>query len=208
MSDGNIQAARTQLGAAIDRLCQPKPKIINHQMRHSPSLYEQLRNDLSGTQPTDHKTHAKSQPPIWIDACQLLTEIDTQTRKWTPDHSIRMDTPTRLLITAAKTWRPQDTDHVTDITNTIQRWCDQITNLLEPQSIKTISAACPNCGRKTITHRDSAGETVRQPALRIIADQGCTCQACKTHWPPDNYMFLVRLLGFDLPEWMLDESAK
>lgn len=203
MSDGNIQAARKHLAHAVDRLCRPTPRIINHRMRHKPSLYDQLRNDLAGTQATDHKTHAKSQPPIWIDACQLLAEIDTQTRKWVRRPK-NVGTTTRLDHLADKTWRPQDTDHVTTITNQIQRWCDTITDLLDPQSIKTIAAACPSCGRRTITRKDSAGETVRTPALTVIAAQGCTCQACKAHWTPDRYLFLCRLLGFDLPEGVLE----
>lgn len=203
MTDGNIQAARKHLAAAVDRLCRPTPRIINHRMRHQPSLYDQLRNDLAGTQATDHKTHAKSQPPIWIDAAMLLTEIDTQTRQWV--HRPKdVGTTTRLDHLADKTWRPQDTDHVTTITNTITRWCDQITHLLDPQSVKTIAAPCPSCGRKTITRRDSAGETVRTPALTVIADQGCTCLACRAHWTPDRYLFLCRLLGFDLPEGVLE----
>jgi predicted RNA-binding Zn-ribbon protein involved in translation (DUF1610 family) len=202
MTDGNIQAARKQLGAAVDRLCQPHPAIYQHRMRYSPSLYNQLRDDLAGTQ-GDHKTHAKSQPPIWIDACQLLAEIDKQTRRWSPRNR-GGDTESRLNHLADQTWRPQDTDRITDITNQIQRWCDTITNLLDPQSVKTIAAACPSCGRHTIQRRDSAGETVRQPALRVIADQGCTCQACKAHWAPDRYLFLCRLLGFDLPEGVLE----
>ena len=36
----------------------------------------------------------------------------------------------------------------------------------------------------TATHvyRDAAGEMVRMPALQIVADTGCTCQACKHTW--------------------------
>lgn len=203
MTDGNIQAAKKQLHDAVDKLCAPRPSIIQHRMRYAPSLYTALRQDLAGTQ-GDHKSHAKSQPPIWIDACQLLDEIDTQARKWLPDHSIRMDTPARLLIIAAKPWRPQDTDTVTTMTNTVLRWCDTITNLLDPQSVKTISAACPSCGRRTVFRKDSAGETVRQPALRITGNTGCQCQACKAHWTPDKYVFLCKLLGFDLPEGVLE----
>lgn len=203
MTDGNIQAARQHLGAAVDRLCQPTPRIINHRMRHQPSLYDQLRDDLAGTQAADHKTHAKSQPPIWIDACQLLAEIDTQTRQWVrrPKH---VGTTMRLNHLANQTWRPQDTDLVTTITNTINRWADQITNMLDPQSVKTITAACPSCGRYTTTRKDSAGETIRQPALRIIANQGCTCGACGAHWAPDRYLFLCRLLNFELPDGVLE----
>lgn len=203
MTDGNIQAARKHFDHAVDRLCQPQPRIIQHRMRYAASLYHQLQDDIAGTQGIDHKSHAKSQPPIWIDATMLLTEIDHQTRTWTP-RTTALDTPTRLNHLTAQTWRPQDTDHLTTMTATIQRWCDQITNLLDPQSVKTITAPCPSCGRRTITRKDSAGETIRAPALTVIANQGCTCQACRAHWTPDRYLFLCRLLGFDLPEGVLE----
>mgnify|MGYP007086242251 FL=1 len=202
MTDGNIQAAKSNLDQAVDRLCAPRPAIFQHRMRYAPSLYDALRQDLAGTQ-GDHKSHAKSQPPIWIDACQLLSEIDGQTRKWSPGHA-GMGTCGRLAVIAGKSWRPQDTDHVNLITSTVLRWCDAITGMLEPQSVKTISAPCPSCGRNSVFGKDSAGDVVRRPALRIVGTQGCTCAACDAHWSPDRYLFLCKLLGFDLPEGVLE----
>ena len=35
-----------------------------------------------------------------------------------------------------------------------------------------------------VYRRDAAGEMVRMPALQIVADTGCTCQACKHTWLP------------------------
>lgn len=202
MTDGNIQAAKQQFDHAVNKLCAQRPGIYQHKMRYAPSLYRALRDDLAGTQ-GDHKSHAKSQPPIWIDACQLLAEIDTQTRRWLPGHS-RWDTPGRLDMLAGIAWRPQDTSRVTSMTATVLRWCEAITNMLEPQSVKTISAACPSCGRNSVFRRDSAGETVRQPALRIVGNQGCTCLACDAHWAPEKYLWLCNLLGFELPEGVLE----
>ena len=58
----------------------------------------------------------------------------------------------------------------------------------------------------TATHvyRDAAGEMVRMPALQIVADTGCTCQACKHTWGPELFLHLARVLGFDTPEGVLD----
>jgi hypothetical protein len=43
------------------------------------------------------------------------------------------------------------------------------------------------------------------PALQIVADAGCTCQACKKHtWLPQHYLLLCRVLGFDTPEGVLE----
>ena len=201
MTDGNIQAAHTRLKRAVDRLCQPNLGTHRNATVTAPSLYEQLCSDLAGIQ-GDNKTPAKSLPPIWIDAAQLKQDIDKQAAKWEPKR--HRSTPQRLIILAEQTWRPQDTRHVNTITRTITRWADSIVHLLDPQSVKHISAPCPSCGRTTVYRRDDAGEVVRQPALRIVTNQGCTCAHCDAHWSPDKYMFLCTLLGFDLPEGVLE----
>lgn len=200
MTDGNIQAARTKLGRAVQHLTGPRMGVYRDVTMHAPSLYDTLVSDLAGTQ-GDTRTPAKSLPPLWIDACQLKFDIDWRVRKWCPKPGT---TPTRLQMMAFATWRPQDTDSVTDIAHTIEGWCDSILNLLDPESVKHISAPCPSCGREKVFRRDSAGETVQQPALRIVTNVGCECQHCKAHWSPDRYLFLCRLLGFDLPEGVLE----
>jgi uncharacterized protein with PIN domain len=68
----------------------------------------------------------------------------------------------------------------------------KIDALVNPQSIKTVSAPCPNCNSRFIYRRDSAGESVRQPALQIIAEVGCTCQACGAFWAPGSHLLLCR----------------
>lgn len=193
MSDGNIVAARTQLDRVVQRLISPRPGMLQ---RTQPSLYNCLVDDLAGTQ-GETKTPAKSLPPVWIDALQLLADIDAQTHKWMP---VPGTTPRRLVMLTVKSWRPQDTNHVTDMAAQVEKWCDSISHLLDPEAVKHISAACPQCGRTVVYRKDSAGETVRQPALRLVLPEGCTCQACKAHWPPEQYMFLCKLLGFEQPE--------
>lgn len=196
MTDGNIQHARTKLGRAVQRLTAPQPAVYHDCTLYAPSLYQCLQSDLAGTQ-GDTRTPAKSLPPIWIDASMLRTEIDTQTIKWMP---VPGTTPDRLQKLSFKTWRPQDTDFVRDMARTVSGWCDSILNLLDPESQKFISAPCPSCGKELVYRRDSAGDQVRQPALKLVVSQGCTCQACGAHWPPEKFLFLGRLLGYDLPE--------
>jgi hypothetical protein len=202
MNEGNIQAARTRLKHAVDRLCAQNHTQHHHRTLTAPSLYDQLCSDIAGTQ-GENKTPAKSLPLIWIDAAQLKQTIDTQTAKWLKRPK-DIGTPQRLNALAEQTWRPQDTKHVTDIGNTVDRWATSILNLLNPQSVKHITAPCPSCNRKTVYRKDDTGEVVRQPALRIVTNQGCTCLHCDAHWAPDKYMFLCTLLGFDLPEGVLE----
>ena len=200
MADGNITAAATKLTRAVDRLCKPRMAVYHDQTRYALSLYRQLESDLAGTQ-GDTRTPAKSLPPLWIDAAQLRIDMDSQTRSWCPKEQ---GIPQRLGNLSAKTWRPQDTDLVTEMARMVDMWCETILHLLDPESVKHISAPCPSCGRSFVYRRDSAGESVRQPALKLVTNIGCACQACDASWSPDRYMFLCKLLGFDLPEGVLE----
>lgn len=201
MTDGNIQAARTKLGRAVQRLTAPHPAVYHDVTLWAPSLYARLQDGLAGTQ-GDTRTPAKSLPPIWIDASMLLQQIDRQTIKWAP---IPGETTTRLQKLSFQTFRPQDTKLVTEIAHTVDGWCESILNLLDPQDRKFISgAACPSCGKETVYRKDSAGETVRQPALKLVVSQGCTCQSCNAFWAPEKFLFLGRLLGYEIPEGVLE----
>jgi hypothetical protein len=200
MPDGNIQHARTKLGRAVQRLTGPQIAVYDVTV-YAPSLYDCLKSDLAGTQ-GDTRTPAKSLPPLWLDASMLLQDIDVQTVKWIP---IPGRTPDRLQRLSFQAFRPQDTDLVTTMASTVEHWCESILNLLDPQSRKFISGApCPSCGKKTVYRKDSAGETVRQPALKLVVSQGCTCQACGAFWAPEKFLFLGRLLGYEIPEGVLE----
>ena len=200
MPEGNIQAAKVKLKTSVERLCYPRLAVYHDQTRQAPSLYDQLQSDLAGTQ-GDTRTPAKSMPPLRIDAVQLLGDMHEQTRLWCPKgHS----TPQRLGALDAASWRPQDTDHVTDIAQTVNQWCESIIQLIEPATRKYIAAPCPSCGRDIVYRRDSGGDLVRQNALKWTANVGFECQACKAHWAPEQTLFFSRLLGFSLPEGVLE----
>lgn len=197
MTDGNIMAAKVKLKRAVDRLIEKRPVVYYDTTLFQPSLYACLVSDISGTQ-GDTRTPAKSLPPIWIDASMLLTEIDRKAKTWYPKPG---DTKHRLQSVCFQPWRPQDTDHVKEITRTVNSWCETIINLIEPEDRKYISgAACPACGRDIVYRRDSAGDMVRQPALKMVVNQGCTCQHCDASWQPEQYLFLGRLLGYGTPD--------
>ena len=201
MTDGNINAARTRLHHAITRLTQPRPALHGTTTLYQPSLYQSLAADLAGvtTGKTSHSA-SKSMPPLWIDAADLLTRMDAQTHKWVPKKG---STPQRLETLNTKTWRPQDTDHVYTIARTINSWCDSIQNLIDPKGAKHIAAPCPACGQQNIKTKDGNGEIVRRPVLKIMAETGCTCQACNTFWAPDQFIHLSKQLGF-LPANILE----
>lgn len=201
MADGNIQAARTKLGRAVQRLTAPRPAVYHDRTLYAPSLYACLLDDVAGTQ-GDTRTPAKSLPPIWIDATQLRFDIDTQSLKWLP---VQGTTPERLQLLSAKSFRPQDFDMVNTIAAKVDTWCESIINLIiNPKARKYISAPCPACNQERVYRRDSGGDNVREPALKWTANVGFECAACKAHWAPDQTLFFSKLLGFELPEGVLE----
>ena len=202
MSDGNIQAAKSRLKRAVGDLIDPRPIIYHDRTLWAPALYTALCSDLAGRQ-GDTRMPAKSLPPVWIDAVDLQNTIDSQTRKWVKDPGT---TPMKLSTLVLKTWRPQDTDLVSDMVRTVGTWVNQINQLLSPEDRKQLdSFACPACGKQWCYGRDSAGEVVRRASLTITA-AGCSCGHCQAHWPPDRYLFLAKLLGLELPQGVVDVS--
>jgi hypothetical protein len=202
MGEGNLPAARKRLAEAVGRLCEPQVRQIEGRMVTAPSLYGQL-SDAAPRSQGQSKVPAKSLPPIWIDAVQLLTLIDKQVRQWCR-RPADVSTPARLRALSDRPWRPQDTTLVSEIANVVMGWAVRIEDLLDPEAVKHISAACPSCGARTVHRRDSGGDLVRVPALQLVTSQGCTCGRCDAHWAPDRYLFLCRLLGFELPAGVLE----
>jgi predicted RNA-binding Zn-ribbon protein involved in translation (DUF1610 family) len=194
-----LPQARRTLTDAVHRLTAPQHRHIAGKPRTAPSLYYQLCAEIAGTQGENHAP-PKSMPPLWIDAAQLIADIDRQARRWEPGPD---GTVSRLRVLADKTWRPQDTDLVFSMSITVTKWCNSIDALLDPVSVKDVAAACPACGAKHI-YRTKDGERVRQAALQIVTETGCTCQACDAHWGPERLLFLCKLLGFELPAGVME----
>jgi hypothetical protein len=63
---------------------------------------------------------------------------------------------------------------------------------------------CLACGAITVYRRDSAGELVRQPALQIVAEAGCSSIDRRYTWAPSHYLHLCRVLGLELPAGVLE----
>lgn len=210
--DGNIQAARERLNAAVSGLIDPQPRTVyldgnRTETAWLDSAYVQLRASTGGQNVSDKGDSRPGRLPIWVEAVDLLVEIDTEVAVWHPARpapGVKPTTVLRLEAIDTATYRPQDTAQVSRWAAAVRGWTHRIRTLLDPESIKHISAPCPQCGTATVWRRDGTGEVVRQPALQLVTDQGCTCMACRTHWEPARYLFLCRLLGFDLPEGVLE----
>lgn len=198
--DGNLPAARTAFQGAVNEFTEPVPTLHNGQMLYAPSLYMQLFDAVGGDQSqTGNGGGSKSKPPIWTDALVLLQDIDLMVSVWQPGYKGIPPTVARLRHMSEQAWRPQDVKHIEKMTTVIQSWALDIERLFNPQHVKHFSEPCPNCNATHTYRRDSAGENVRVPALQIIASVGCTCQVCRAVWPPEQYLFLCKLMGIELP---------
>jgi hypothetical protein len=211
--DGNLPDALRHLDDAVSALCDPKPQTLHDgTLTWLDSAYVQLRDAVPGSK-RDRTGVSASQPPVWVDALQLLQEIDTAVAVWErpfpqlPGDLTQEPEPVTVLRVRAiqrRSWRPQDCRNINQITEAVKSWADNIETLLTDKPKWTLPAACPQCNKKTVYRHDSSGELVRQPALQI-GTMGCQCQNCRAGWSPDQFVFLAtRLLGYDLPEGVLE----
>lgn len=213
-TDGNIQAARKALDLAIHQLCNPQPKTADDGRIHwVDSWYVQLEESVPGEK--QHGTGiSRSEPPLWTDAVDLLNVIKAQVSAWEPHWPLQLPSmwpwayddeyPTilRLRILNQRRWRPQDTRTVDSYAATIVGWVKQISDLLNPAPHWHLPNPCPACNTRWV-YRMSAGERVRQPALRI-GEHGCQCGQCGQVWAPQYFAHLANVLGYELPEGVLE----
>jgi len=196
-----VGAAVDQLGDAVAGLVDPIKEMLGGEMRLAPSLYEQLRGEVAVSGGGERvRRWAASRAPVWLDAVELLAEVDVAVAAWQPAGG---STPERLHLLVERKWRPQDVRGVGQICAAVKSWTMSVAGLLEPDRVKEIRCACPSCGTRYV-YRQSDGERVRRPALQLVAEKGCTCLSCGASWQPDQYLWLVRLLGGALPPGVLE----
>jgi hypothetical protein len=209
--DGNLPAAKRHLDLAVSALTDPKPHQTSQGIAWLDPLYTQLVDAIPGTK-LERSGVPTSQPPVWIEALELRTEIDTAIAAWEPRWPTIPGDPAqcaepvailRLRAIQARKWRPQDTRAIEQIAGNIESWAQAITELLADKRRWHLPAACPQCERHTVYRHDSAGELVRQPALQITV-HGCICQHCHATWAPDRFVWLARVLGYELPAGVLE----
>lgn len=215
--DGNLPAAKTKLGNAISALIDPKPHTLKREyddgtsvgVEWIDSLYDQLTDAIPGGQGNASRV-PQSSPPMCIDAVDLMHKINTRTAEWEPRPEIDAsgDITTTMAIIRLKSldnhgWRPQDTTHIENIAAEIESWCEAIKSLLNPARQWTLPNPCPACDVAIVYRRNSSGEVVRQPALQI-GPAGCVCQNCHYGWSPEYFVHLARVLGYELPQGILE----
>lgn len=199
----NLPHAIRELRAAIHRLTETSTGYTNNRYIEAPGLYRQLVDAVHGQQSNGGTGGgSKSRPPFWTDAADQLHNIDLMVNVWPTDST--GSTVTQLRALAAKTWTVEQTRQVRRLAGIITAWADDIETLLNQPGRRYLhSVPCPACGAETVHHRDSGGEMVREPALKIAVD-GCICLSCHHVWAPDKFMFLAEVLGFERPAGVLE----
>lgn len=207
--DGNLPAALRDLGNAISTLVDPKPQTVEGDIHWTESLYDQLCDEVPGSQGNRSRV-PHSSPPLCLDAAELKHEIDTAVGVWEPRPPIDVSsgepppiTVIRLQALEQRKWRPQDVRGIEQIISNLLGWCESIKSLLNPTPKWTLPNKCPACNVAIVYRKNSGGEIVRQAALQI-GPSGCVCQNCRHEWGPQLFQHLANVLGYKLPEGVLE----
>lgn len=159
------------------------------------SRWQQLLDYRPGGTGDRGASVARSVPPIAVDAVSLIDLIDRTVRTWWPaGHRTEGDTPHRLHQLVDHQWTPIHVGGLHVMADELVVWCKRIDDLLDPPKRWSIPAPCPACSTSTVYRPDSAGESVRQPALQINTS-GCACLSCGASWEPAYFAHLARTLG-------------
>lgn len=201
--DGSLPLALRELGDAVAALTGPQSRLIGNRLIGIPSRYMQLQDATQGQQSnTGGGGGSKSRPPFWLDAFDLIREIDETVACWQPAYSGVPPTVGRLKHLYMRNWRPQDVRSITQIVTALAAWTASIDALLDPPPKWTLPSPCPACNTATVYRRDNAGDMVRQPALQL-GPAGASCAKCHAVWGPQKFVWLANLLGYDKPAGML-----
>lgn len=213
-TEGNLPQAKRLLGDAISSLIDPQPWVDNNRTHWLDSRYHQLRDALTAQRiGSSHKPASK--PPAWIDAIDLLRDIDHRTCEIEQQVLDLLNPETRQQIPAWiigdcddwptvqrlrqvdgwRKWRPQDTGLIGAIAGDLARFITRIDQLFAAAPLY-LPDKCPSCDHSKARRRDrDTGETINVPALQITTD-GANCNNCHEKWSTDKLVFLGRVLGY------------
>jgi hypothetical protein len=209
--DDNLPAALRALQDAAHDLIGPRADD-GHRL---PSRYAALRSAMYGSRDSHARSAPSSVIPAWIDAMKLLIVIDRRAgqleHEWPPRCGLRpccaghhdcalirsnasaYPTVRRINQVIVVRWRPQDADAVTRIADQLVGYAKAIDDLFAAKPI-FLPKPCPRCGADHAYRLTDDGQRIRTPALAVTV-AGAVCLHCHDTWPPENLLFLGRVLG-------------
>ena len=201
-----------RLREAVERLTGERTALVNGSPATAPCLIDQLGNSIEGHRGTGNRGVARSLPPVWTDAVDLINDIEAAAKSWPrvlPAPNIAPAKPPtttvqRIRALPDRRWRPQDCGRLQKITLALNGWAVDIGDLLHPPRRMSLAAPCPACGATRAYRTDSAGDRVRVPVLQVDAVRGAECLKCHASWGPGQFLFLCSVLGFDRPVGVLE----
>jgi hypothetical protein len=163
-------------------MTEPKVERVDGRVVIGPGLYEQVQTMVAGMQGTGNGHAARSMPPIWIEAVDIVNDIDTALMAWQvglpelprPRPRFVSGAAQRIRELGKRSWRPQDTKTLEKITAALVGWA-------KPPRKLHIAAACPACGATTVKRTDSGGERVNLPALQMTPSRVARARNAGTH---------------------------
>ena len=204
-SDGDLPAALSALRQAVDRLTAERTALINGQPVVAPRLVDQVADSIAGRQGTGNHQAARSPPNVWVDAVDLLNDMDTALRIWErnlppfhiPPAIAPATTVQRIRALADRRWRPQDTGRVQKLRLALVGWARDIDELLHPPRRMSLAGGLPGVQRNHgVPHRCGRRPRTRAGPAKSTLKRGCICLACKASWGPERFLFLCEVLGF------------
>lgn len=154
----------------------------------SPGLLRQLEEAIMADTGRPGRGRGHAPIPISAEALDLKTEIATYLGVRPADLAHWIATLPDVVTGV------RDPDWLTVTGDTLAWACNAINTLLNPPRSLEAVEPCPACGIKTVHRQDAAGDTVRIAALRLSVN-GCRCQHCGAHWPPEQLEHLALVLG-------------
>lgn len=221
MSTQDVRVLRTacdETRDALGDLCDPlKQRFLMPTMGVteyiSPSLLEQLR-DAVATGRERGGRGASIPLPISTDAHDLLVKIGRQTMWLLGETGARpagagIEENLRSVVNTV-TSTAMDLEAVLGVRNFLRSWATSIRNLLDPpKRISLWGYHCPEpkCEAEEVWRLDeSDGETKRTAPLEVAftetngdpAIRDVHCLACGKEWPPNQLLWLGKLLGCEI----------
>lgn len=194
-----VDRARQTLRESVDELTtigHHKLFLEDGTIRHAttPPLLDQVAAEIAQQSAASAGFNPRSRPPLWLDATQLLAEVD---REIHGHHG-----PTRAE--RVRTWCNHVASHanpgtIIDAADSARGWVTGCRNLLDPKpKLRLRGQGCPSCAAVKVWDRtdDGADEHHARPALEIDVTRGlCVCLSCEATWAPEVWEHLTTVLA-------------